>query len=131
MRGLRRIARCVPRHYYKKFRFGRLTVWVFPFWWSRKQDDTVIGKTLGPITYLWYRRSRDVACRSGGYDAEIRQVVNNVTRPGMGRKRVLASTQYGMGFIITEENEIVLRCDELSHAEREFIAYSVNKQLHE
>jgi len=30
---------------------GSLIVWVFPFWWCRSQDETVIGKTYGPITY--------------------------------------------------------------------------------
>ena len=39
---------------------------------------------------------------------------------------VLASTQYGMGFILTEQNEIVFRDDSLSHAVRKVLAEEVN-----
>lgn len=39
---------------------------------------------------------------------------------------VIPSTQYGMGFILTEQNEIVFRDDSLSHAVRKVLAEEVN-----
>lgn len=39
---------------------------------------------------------------------------------------VLASTQYRMGFILTEQNEIVFRDDSLSHGVRKALAEEVN-----
>lgn len=42
---------------------------------------------------------------------------------------VLPSTQYGMGFIITDSNKIVFRDDTLSHEQRRAIAQEVNSHL--
>lgn len=49
---VKRIINLLPRRYYKRFCIGKIIVWVFPFWWCKSQDKTVIGKTIGPITYL-------------------------------------------------------------------------------
>ena len=49
-RCVQRLVRRFPRRYYKRFSCCRLTVWVFPFWWSG--GDAVVGKSVGPITYL-------------------------------------------------------------------------------
>lgn len=49
---VQRLIRLLPRRYYKRFRVGRFVVWVFPFWWCSSQEETVVGKTIGPITYL-------------------------------------------------------------------------------
>lgn len=44
-------------------------------------------------------------------------------------KSVVASTQYGMGFILTEKNAIVFRDDSLQHQEREAIAAEINYRI--
>ncbi len=45
--------------------------------------------------------------------------------------RVLASTQYHLGFIITDGNKIVFRDDSISHAEREAMAAEVNTRINQ
>jgi len=50
-RCVQRLVHLFPIRYYKRFRVGRLIVWVFPFWWRRPQAETIIGRTYGPITY--------------------------------------------------------------------------------
>lgn len=57
----------------------------------------------------------------------VRQVVDTMRKHGRGNKRVLASTQYGMGFILTEDNEIVFREDSLTHDQRKAVAEKVNE----
>jgi hypothetical protein len=42
---------------------------------------------------------------------------------------VLASTQYGMGFILTDKGKIVFRNDNLHHCEREAIAAEINYRI--
>ena len=49
-RCVQRLVRLFPRRHYKRLRFGRLTVWVFPFWWT--SGEAIIGKSIGPITFL-------------------------------------------------------------------------------
>lgn len=44
-------------------------------------------------------------------------------------RRVVASTQYGLGLILTENNKIVFRNDNLNHYEREAIAAEVNYRI--
>lgn len=58
-------------------------------------------------------------------------VVNSIVVKAIraGRKSVLASTQYGMGFVLSCENEILFRDDSLSHAMRSAIADDVNEIL--
>lgn len=53
-------------------------------------------------------------------------VAGILARLPKGCARVLASTQYGMGFILTEQNEIVFRDDSLSHGVRKTLAEEVN-----
>lgn len=58
-------------------------------------------------------------------------VVNSIVVKAIqaGRESVLASTQYGMGFILSCENEILFRDDSLSHSLRSAIADEVNELL--
>ena len=49
-----------------------------------------------------------------------------LSRLPKGCTGVLASTQYRMGFILTEQNEIVFRDDSLSHGVRKTLAEEVN-----
>lgn len=53
-------------------------------------------------------------------------VAGILARLPKGCTGVLASTQYGMGFILTEQNEIVFRDDSLSHGVRKALAEEVN-----
>jgi hypothetical protein len=46
-----------------------------------------------------------------------------------GTLSVCASTQYEMGFILTNNNEIVFRDDRLSHRARSVLADEVNERL--
>lgn len=54
---------------------------------------------------------------------------------GMGVRKVMASTQYGMGFILVEQGPpdvcggIVYRNDAMSHSERTEVADEVNRIL--
>jgi hypothetical protein len=57
----------------------------------------------------------------------VRQVVDTMNKHRRGNKRVYASTQYGMGFILTEDNEIVFRDDSRTHDQRKQIADAVNE----
>ena len=59
--------------------------------------------------------------------AEI--IASILARTPEGTERVLASTQYGMGFIITEKSQILYRNDNLHHDERASIADAVNAIL--
>lgn len=43
--------------------------------------------------------------------------------------RVYASTQYGMGFILTGDNRILFRDDSLSHEDRMIVASLVNQLI--
>lgn len=58
-------------------------------------------------------------------------VVNSIVVKAIraGRESVLPSTQYGMGFILSCENEILFRDDSLNHSSRTAIADEVNKLL--
>jgi len=59
--------------------------------------------------------------------AEI--IASILARTPEGTERVLASTQYGMGFIITEKSQVLYRNDNLHHDERASIADAVNAIL--
>jgi hypothetical protein len=59
----------------------------------------------------------------------VRYIVDKMKRCDLGNKRVLASTQYGMGYILTQDNEIVFRDDAMSHERRELIAEAVNEVM--
>ena len=58
-------------------------------------------------------------------------VVNSIVVKAIRAERdsVMASTQYGMGFILSCENEILFRDDSLSHRMRKKIAGEVNEIL--
>jgi hypothetical protein len=60
-------------------------------------------------------------------DADIISTI--MARLPNGTRSVHASTQYGMGFIITYNNKIVFRNDSVRHAEREAIALEVNLRI--
>ena len=45
---------------------------------------------------------------------------------GLDVSKVMASTQYGMGFILTEDSGICFRDDEMSHSDRVTLAAEVN-----
>jgi hypothetical protein len=60
-------------------------------------------------------------------DRLVRLVVGVIKRRNGGIARVFPSTQYGMGFILTEHNEIVFRDDSLTHDQRKRIAEMVNE----
>jgi hypothetical protein len=60
-------------------------------------------------------------------DRLVRQVVGVIKSRNGGISYVCASTQYGMGFILTQHNEIVFRDDSLTHEQRKQIAEMVNE----
>ena len=66
---------------------------------------------------------------AGSDDQEriVRKVVGVIQRRNGGITRVFPSTQYGMGFILTDNNEIVFRDDSLTHDQRKQIAEKVNE----
>lgn len=79
--------------------------------------------------------SRDQWSHDIFFSANLEEIEGNpiiegiLSRLPKGCTGVLASTQYGMGFILTEQNEIVFRDDSLSHAGRKVLAKKVNAVL--
>lgn len=57
-------------------------------------------------------------------------IINTIiSRTPSGTPSVHASTQYGMGLIITYDGKIVFRNDTTHHSEREAIAAEVNYRI--
>lgn len=71
---------------------------------------------------MTYQRPRP----NGNFRAEVQLVLSKLP---IGCTKVHASTQYGMGFILSEDNQILLRDDRLCHTDRELIADAVNRTI--
>lgn len=80
------------------------------------------------------RRRSAAICSASDVDSfAIGAVLNQIH--GSGIRKVMASTQYGMGFILAEQGppdtvgRIVYRSDTMSHDERKRLADAVNDRL--
>jgi len=96
-------------------------------WMEIAHNAASVGLTVaqGRKQLMMMRVMRPVSATKESIAEEIYNDIKNY--PTI--TKVLASTQYRMGFILSEQNQIVYRNNDLSHDERKDIAELVNDLL--